>query len=175
LALKNTKDCIPALIALGDLSYEKGDVKDALSYWKRVIDISPRSVFLTLDRMEKALFHQGKFSETEELYKEFLSRNEENVSVHDALARIYVKMGETESALSEYRRALEIDPDYLPARTGLAKLYNDIGQGEEAFRELLSVVEGVDKEKNYYCAGCGFKSTEYRWVCPRCGETESFA
>lgn len=175
-ALKASKDCIPALVALGDLSYAKGDSKDAIAYWKKVIDLSPRYAFLTLDRIEKALFRQGKFSETEELYKDFLSRNEENVSVHDALARIYVKMGENESAIAEYRKALDIDPDCLPAKIGLAKLHDSMGQSREAIRVLLSVATDLDSEaKKYYCGACGYKSREYHWVCPRCGETESFA
>jgi lipopolysaccharide biosynthesis regulator YciM len=176
LALKAAKDCVPAWIALGDVSYAKDDVKDALAYWKKAIDISPRYAFLTIDRMEKALFHQGKYSETAELYQGFLDRNEENVSVHDALARIFVKMGETDRAISEYSRALEIDPDHLPARIGLARLYDSAGRGRDAFRELLSVVEGMDsRKKKYYCGSCGFRTSEFRWVCPKCGETESFS
>jgi lipopolysaccharide biosynthesis regulator YciM len=174
VALKAAKECVPAWIGLGDVSYAKGDVKDALAYWRKAMDISPRFAFLILDRMEKALFQQGKFNETAEIYKVFLSRNEENVSVHDALARILVKMGEVERAVAEYTRALEIDPDYLPARIGLAKLYDSTGRGKDALRELLSVAEGMDKRRKYYCGSCGFRSGEYRWVCPRCGETESF-
>jgi lipopolysaccharide biosynthesis regulator YciM len=174
-ALKSWRESVPALLGMGDVSYSKGDLRDALSYWRRVIEISPKYAFLTLDRMEKALFHQGKFSEITELYKDFLSRNQENVSVHDALARIYVKMGETESAVNEYRMALEIDPDHLPAKIGLARLDQSMGHSEDALRDLLSVAERLGKEqKKYYCASCGHKSTSFHWVCPKCGETESF-
>ncbi len=174
-ALKSWRECVPALLAMGDVSYSKGDLRDALSYWRRVMEISPKYAFLTLDRMEKALFHQGKFGEITELYKEFLSKNQENMSVHDALARIYVKMGETESAVNEYRMALEIDPDYLPAKIGLAELDHSMGHGEEALRDLLSVAERFGKEqKKYYCASCGHNSTSFHWVCPKCGETESY-
>jgi len=174
-ALKSDKDCVPALISLGDVSYSKGDTREAISYWRKVIDVSPRYAFLTLARMEKALFDQGKFGEMKELYEQFLSQNELNVSVRDALARIYLKMGETESALSEFKRALEITPDYLPSREGLAKLYAMGGQSEAALKELLPVVETASKVgKHYHCASCGYKSTEFEWICPRCGETESF-
>lgn len=174
-ALKASRDCVPALLAMGDVSYSKGDIKEALSYWRKVIDASPRYAFLTLERIEKAYFDRGKFGETKELYKEFLSKNEENVPVHDALARIYVKMGENESALAEYRKALESDPEYLPARIGLAELNYSMGRDKEAVRGLLSVVKASNRDKKkYYCGSCGYRSRRFHWVCPRCGETETF-
>ncbi|MFQ5905915.1 MAG: tetratricopeptide repeat protein [bacterium] len=175
-ALKLYKDCAPALISLGDASYSRGDAREAISYWRKVVKGSPAYAFLTLERMEKALFDQGKFGEIKVLYEEFLSRNQANVFVRDALARIYLKMGETESAVSEYEKALEIAPDHLPARIGLARLYVLAERSEDALNELLPVVEAVSRErKRYCCTSCGHTSEEFEWVCPRCGETESFA
>jgi len=175
-ALKVDKDCVPALIHLGDASYSKRDVDEAISYWKRVVESSPKYAFLTLNRIEKALFDQGKFSETKELYEDFLAENEGNVFVHDALARIYMKMGKTDNAIAEYRKALEIDP-YLPsAKVGLARIYSGIGHHEDALNELMTEIKGLTKVvKQYRCTRCGHESKEFQWVCPACGETESFA
>lgn len=174
-ALKIDRGCVPALIYLGDASYSKGNVEEAISYWRKVVETSPMYAFLTLSRIEKALFDQGKFSETKELYEEFLSANEGNVSVHDALARIYVKMGQAERAVAEYKKALEIDPYLLSAKVGLARIYAATGHHEDAFKELMTEIKGLKKEvKQYRCAHCGRKSKEFRWVCPGCGETEPF-
>lgn len=175
-ALKVDKDCIPALIHLGDASYSKSDVDEAISYWKHVVESSPKYAFLTLNRIEKALFDQGKFSETKEMYEDFLAKNEGNVFVHDALARIYVKMGKTDKAIAEYKKVLEIDP-YLPsAKVGLAQIYAGMGHHKEAFNELMTEIKGLKKAvKQYRCTSCGHKSKEFQWVCPACGETESFA
>lgn len=174
-ALKTHKDCVPALIYLGDASYSKKNVDEAISYWRRVVETSPKYAFLTLSRIEEALFDQGKFSETKDLYEGFLSTNEGNVSVHDALARIYVKMGKAESAVAEYKKALEIDPYCLSAKVGLARVYAGSGHHENAFNELMTEIKGLKKEvKQYRCSHCGRKSKEFLWVCPGCGEAEPF-
>jgi len=174
-ALKIDKDCVPALIYLGDASYSRRDVDEAISYWKRVVETSPRYAFLTLNRIEKALFDQGKFGETKELYEDFLARNKGNVSVHDALARIYMKMGKTGNAIAEYKKALEIDPYYPSAKMGLARILAATGHHEDALNELMTEVKELNKEvKQYRCTCCGHKLKEFQWVCPACGETEPF-
>jgi lipopolysaccharide biosynthesis regulator YciM len=174
-ALKAYRDCVPALLCLGDISYSNGDVREAMAQWKRVVEISPKYSFLTLEKIERALFDQGKYGETKELYERLLVRDEENVSVHVALARIYVKMGENERAAAQYQKALEIEPEHVGARVGLARLHAAMGRSEEALNELVSVVETAGRRvKQYSCNSCGYRSKGFQWVCPRCGETESF-
>jgi Tfp pilus assembly protein PilF len=41
---------------------------------------------------------------------------------HNVLARVFAAQGKIDDALREFRRALEIDPAYAPARDGLRAL-----------------------------------------------------
>ncbi|NIR46442.1 MAG: tetratricopeptide repeat protein [Gemmatimonadetes bacterium] len=48
------------------------------------------------------------------------------------LAHLYWEEGEPEPAVHYLERTLELDPDYTPARMGLAKMYLDLGRETEA-------------------------------------------
>ena len=61
------------------------------------------------------------------------------------LARAHNRMGMIERSISEYRQAIEADPESLFLRTELAELYASVARSEDAVRECEQVLE-VDPE-----------------------------
>ncbi|MEE8257856.1 MAG: tetratricopeptide repeat protein [Acidobacteriota bacterium] len=61
------------------------------------------------------------------------------------LARAYNRMDMIERSISEYRQAIEADPDSLFLRTELAELYASVAKSEDAVRECEQVLK-VDPE-----------------------------
>lgn len=59
---------------------------------------------------------------------------------HDRLGQLYVARGETTAAMGAFRRALELQPDYLPAQIQLTNALAAIGRYGEA-RALSSKVQ----------------------------------
>ncbi len=55
-------------------------------------------------------------------YKKGLRLCPENAPAHNRLGEIYLKIGKKDDAAYEFRRALEIDPDYYPAQRNLDRL-----------------------------------------------------
>jgi tetratricopeptide (TPR) repeat protein len=60
---------------------------------------------------------------------------------HAELGDLYAEAGSAEDALREYRRAVELRPQFLDIRNKLARILVDVGQADEAARELREVVE----------------------------------
>ncbi len=57
------------------------------------------------------------------------------------LAVLETNLGNTQKAEQYYRKAMEIDPDFLPARVNLANLFNRQQRNEEAEQVLKEAIE----------------------------------
>jgi len=173
-ALNYDESCIPAYIYLGDAYYEDGRLKDAVEYWKKLVETIPEAGYLVFDRLEKSLFELGGYGDITEIYENLLSRNPKNVTALFYLARINEKKGYLETAVDQYRQILDTDPDYSAARLSLATLHLASGHQEEAMDLLENLMQSFPPaQKEFTCQRCGHKSTEPLWKCPSCQEWNS--
>ncbi|HEX7401079.1 MAG TPA: tetratricopeptide repeat protein [candidate division Zixibacteria bacterium] len=174
-ALNYDESCIPAYIYLGEAYYEDGRLKDAVEYWKKLVETIPEAGYLIFDKLEKSLFELGEYGDITEIYESVLSRNPKNVTALFYLARINEKKGNLETAVDQYRQILDTDPDYSVARLSLAVLHLASGHQEEAMDLLENLVQSFPPaRKEFICQRCGHKSAESLWKCPSCQEWNSF-
>ena len=174
-ALNYDESCIPAYIYLGEAYYEDGRLKDAVEYWKKLVETIPEAGYLIFDKLEKSLFELGEYGDITEIYESLLSRNPKNVTALFYLARINEKKGNLETAVDQYRQILDTDPDYSVARLSLAVLHLASGHQEEAMDLLENLVQSFPPaRKEFICQRCGHKSAESLWKCPSCQEWNSF-
>ena len=66
---------------------------------------------------------------------------DDQAAAHLNMAIVHADVGHTDLAVNEYRTALRIDPDFLPARINLAMLANRIGDNAEAEKHLRRVIQ----------------------------------
>lgn len=71
-------------------------------------------------------------------------------AAHLNLGIVQAARGEHGSAARSYRKALELDPDFLPARFNLTNLLNRDGRNEEAARLLREGIERSPAEGELY-------------------------
>ena len=174
-ALNYDESCVAAYVYLGDAYHEDDRLKDAVEYWKKLVETVPEAGYLVFDKLEKTLFELGEYEDITEIYENILSRNPKNVFALFSLARINEKKGLKESAVEQYRHILDIDPAFSSARISLAKLYLDRGRKEEMTDVLDSLLESFPPaKKEFICKRCGYKSSEPLWRCPSCKEWDSF-
>ncbi|MBI4590100.1 MAG: tetratricopeptide repeat protein [Candidatus Rokubacteria bacterium] len=75
-------------------------------------------------------------------YQKALLYNPGNPKVHMSLGKIYfAEKGLYYEAVGSYKKAIELDPQFLEARMGLGEVYEDKGLYEDAIREYRKVVE----------------------------------
>jgi len=174
-ALNYDESCVPAYIYLGEAYHQDERLKDAVEYWKKLLEMVPDAGYLVFDKLEKTLFELGEYGDIPEIYEYILSRNPKNTFALFSLARIYEKKGMVEPAIERYKEILDTDPVFLSARLSLAKLYQQEGRKEESVDLLDSLIEGFPPaEKDFICQWCGHESSKPLWRCPSCKTWNSF-
>ena len=75
-------------------------------------------------------------------YQKALLYNPANPKVHMSLGKIYfAEKGLYYESVSAYKKAIDLDPQFLEARMGLGEVYEDKGLYPEAIQEYRKVVE----------------------------------
>lgn len=92
-ALNYDDSCVLAYIYLGDAYYEDERPKDAVEYWKKLVETVPDAGYLVFNQLEKTLFELGEYGDITEIYESILSRNPKNLYALFSLARITEKRG----------------------------------------------------------------------------------
>ena len=168
-ALHKDKDCLPALLYLGDIHYQDGDLKKAIEKWRAVASRFPKWAYIVYGRLEKAYYESGSFGEVEQVYEEVLKAQPDDVPTMLAMAEINHKRGDADEALRLVRETMEIDPDCRRARQLLVRIHLEKGDAETAHKDVLSFLEeSRPGEGEFICAGCGHKSNEVLFRCPEC-------
>ena len=87
---------------------------------------------------------QGKVAEAEELFKNCIERAPQHAEFQANLGNLYRSIHRLEDARQQYREALSCDASFRPARLGLARLLNELGEHQSAEREALILVDNND-------------------------------
>ncbi len=157
-----------ALIALGELSEEKGLATDATKYYLAATD---------------ALLKENKKNEIVDIYKRIISLSPTNIALREKVAGLFLKEGLTHDALTEYlsiarlyedsgnldqakdylKKAFEINPSDRDTLRCLADLMEKSGNSSEAIRYLESLINIYpdDLESLVRCAMLLKKSGRY--------------
>jgi len=174
-ALNYDEKCVPAYLYLGEAYTADRRPEDAITYWRKLLEMVPQAGYLIFDRLEETLFEIGSYSEMAEIYDRILKDNPKDIKALQALAVISEKKGRRDQARESYKRILEIDPNYLPAKLNLIKICQETGQLEKAKTDLEELSFKLGKRgESFNCSKCGHKSEIPLWKCPTCKEWNSF-
>jgi len=91
-----------------------------------------------LSLYSEALEQQGEYSDAEEVMARAVRREPHNPSYRHRLGRIAHLSGNPDLAVSQFRAAVEIDPNFVPAWVSLASLLADLRDIVGARHALLS-------------------------------------
>ena len=111
---------------------------------REVLKENPKSVL--------GLFTEGKFYLLEKKYSEASTSlrrvidQQPSAAAHVLLGTAYLAQKQQDLARSEFQQALQLDAQYMPARSQLSALYLAAGEDESAAREAKLVVEQNPKD-----------------------------
>lgn len=174
-ALNYDETCVPAYIYLGEAYYQDERLKEAVEYWKKLLETVPDAGYLVYDQLEKTLFELGEYSDISDVYENILARNPGDTFTILSLARIDEKKGMVESAIERYKQIIDVDPDFLSAKLNLARLYLEQNRNDESMSILESLTEKLPPtEEQFFCQRCKYRSPEPLWRCPSCKSWNTF-
>lgn len=169
-ALKISTHSLTALCYLGNYFEQKGDLNKAQEYYLRIITQHPKHAFLIIPKFEKVYFELGAFDEIIPIYEKIFQENPKNFSVGFALADLYEKKNDAESAKGVYRKLSDLYP-----KSVLPKLYSlKLMTEDKVIKKGIAEIEKNLRRKEFRCNNCGYEMQKFSFICPRCHAIESF-
>lgn len=137
---------------LGLIYYNYSRFEDAIKSFKRALEINPSYTEASLNL--SVVFNElGMFEKSSEIYamaKETRKGTHSYLdpyvkgklaNMHAGLGTIYKDLGFYVQAVEEYKKALELRPDFVDLKTALGSVYRDMLDYNGAIRELEDAVK----------------------------------
>ncbi|MEW6002190.1 MAG: tetratricopeptide repeat protein [Nitrospirota bacterium] len=121
---------------------EKGDIEEALEYYKKVLDIEPlnKEAILSINYLFEK---QGNLERAIEHMKEANVLFPEDTEISLRYAEIYTVWGKFDEAKERLKKILEIEPVNVKAKKLLGEIYVKEGDRDKAWAEYLPVVDEI--------------------------------
>jgi tetratricopeptide (TPR) repeat protein len=139
-------DFVSAHANLGNALTQTGQFEEAISHYDRVRRLDPDHVEARLNRGH-ALDMLGRGAESIEAYREATQVNRRRAD-RQALARAYYNLGsalgrqgDLDAAVNQYRKALELEPDYEKAHYSLGWVLEHQGHLDEAVKHYSAILD----------------------------------
>ncbi|UCD83412.1 MAG: tetratricopeptide repeat protein, partial [Deltaproteobacteria bacterium] len=150
---RNNPNIIYSNLILGDI-WSKVNPGKAMTAYEKVlkVDFKNQSALKALGSLCR---QQGDYQKALESYEQLLELSDDNaqlISFHTQIGKIYEEdLGQWDEAISTYKKALELDPNYLPVWEDLASTYikqKDFSRAIQAYERLIpKYIELSDYEK----------------------------
>jgi tetratricopeptide (TPR) repeat protein len=127
------------LTALGTLALHDGNEDEAEKYFRAALALEPTSPE-AMGQLFQMYRDDGRETELEGMLREALRLNDRAVLHHNWLGLVLARRGDAAGAEAEYRRALELAPDFGGTMANLGSLYGRLGRLEEAVSVLSRAV-----------------------------------
>jgi tetratricopeptide (TPR) repeat protein len=136
---------------LGVIAHFQGKFASAVKYFNKALEINPRYTEATLNLA--VLYNDlGQYADAKALYGTLKHRSDKTSceiepvlrgklsNLHADIGDIYRSIGLHGNAITEYEKALELNPTYLDIRTKLAQALRENGKPEDSLQELKKVL-----------------------------------
>ncbi len=137
-------------LALGKLYVKSGRHDKAIYLLKNVIASAPKGAALddAHNTLGLALYYDRLYDEAIFELRRAIKHNPGNVKArfnlktirarleHFQAGKIYVRMGDRDEAVAQFRRAIDLDPRFVEARHRLGVVLMEMGENKEALKEL---------------------------------------
>ncbi len=168
-AILHDKNCVRALIQLGETELMSGRPKEAIEALKQVKEYAPEFISETIIPLRDAFSQAGRRDTITNYLKECY-QSHPNPTIALAIAEDLLLTEGSESA----RIFLSTELREHPSLNGLSKLIKlqqvDLtGKVRKNLDELLNLVDILIKQRTAYrCDHCGFSGQQLHWHCPGC-------
>ena len=125
---------------LGNDLFERGQVDEAMTHYKRAVDIEPHYATAHYN-LGGVLRQKGQPDEAIAQFRKALEIQPLYSMAHYNLGEVLRQKGEVDEAIAHYQRALEIHPDYAEAHNSLGNALLRKGQVDEALVHLRKALE----------------------------------
>lgn len=141
---------------LGVISHVEGKFATAIDYFREALKINPKYTEAILNLV--VLYNDlGQYEDAKKLYKQLKIHGTGSPgriepvlrgklsNLHADIGDIYRSIGLYSHAIAEYKKALELNPDYYDIRTKLGQAYRENNSYSDSQKELKAVLRDDKK------------------------------
>lgn len=158
------------LQVLSQTQIEVGDTTAYVNTMKKGLELFPDEAYYSVNLINTYI-GQGKDDLAIQTLDAAIKKSPSNVQLYDVMGKLHENAGREEQALSYFKKALEIDPEYMDANYDLGRVYYNMavtiksGEGidknsddkaRELFNKALPYLEKAyekDPNQTYYLLG----------------------
>lgn len=145
-ALRKDPRSIRGWVTLGDLEAERSRSKQALAAWLKVTELDLQSGPLVFSKLEATYAALGRPRDFEQVLREAIKRDPDDVGPVLALASTLAARGDSELAIEELRAALDRFPDSIELRGALGRVLLRDRPGSPEAIALGELLHALDRK-----------------------------
>jgi tetratricopeptide (TPR) repeat protein len=132
-------------VNMADVAFASGNRQEALQNLERALSID-RTNYQALNGLLNLMIAERRFDEVRSRLEGLIAEQPNNASLHYLRAQAYYNRSSADPADAaraeeSLKRALELNPDYVPAYVKLADLYFSLQQPDRAIAEYRKITE----------------------------------
>jgi len=153
---------VQALINLGNLYREIGQLKQAEHYYKQALLIDNNN-FIAINNMANIFLTLCRYDKAEKYYLRAIKLNKNYFDAYYNLGATYQNKGEHKLAINYYKRAQKIQPNNYQPQSAIANSYEKQGEHEKALEIIEALLDKniIDTDISDIYSKLCIKSKEY--------------
>ena len=124
-----------AHFTLGNYYFGQQDFGPAIEHYKKATEIAP-SYSPAYNILGYSYRQQGDYANAELAFKKYIELIPTDPNPYDSYAELLLKMGRFDDSIAQYRKALSIDPHFVPSHFGISADLLYMGKPSQADDEL---------------------------------------
>jgi len=124
-----------AQFALGNYYFGQQEYSPAVEHYKKATELAP-NYSPAYNILGYAYRQQHDYANAEQAFKKYIELIPNDPNPYDSYAELLLKMGKFDESITQYRKALTIDPHFVPSRFGISADLTYMGKPQEAEAEL---------------------------------------
>ena len=124
-----------AQFAIGNYYFGQQAYGPAIEHYKKATELAP-NYSPAYNILGYAYRQQDDFANAEQAFKKYVELIPNDPNPYDSYAELLLKMGKFDESIVQYRKALAIDPHFVPSHFGISADLTYMGKPQEAEAEL---------------------------------------
>jgi tetratricopeptide (TPR) repeat protein len=153
-ALQISPGLVEAHNNLGIALMQNGKLEMAISQFQKALQLTP-DFTKAQSNLRRALAIQKEFDMEISRLQNLLKDNPKNVELHFQLGNLYFRKGDPPKAMQHYKKALELEPNFVPALNNLALVTAANKEYYKAITVFMDILNFVpDDAETHYNIAC---------------------
>lgn len=126
--------------AYGTYEFGQQDFAAAIGHLKKGSEMAP-NYSPTYNMLGYSYRQAGDYTNAEQAFKKYVEMIPNDPNPYDSYGELLLKMGRFDDSITQYRKALSIDSNFVPSHFGISADLMYQGKGQEASAELQKIID----------------------------------